>query len=250
MVKRRSLLATLVSTSTVKARFSTCWNSSQLLPFAKPFLVNETRALYSRNFAHKGYRSARFIRTTCTLVIISKCLPPPWTFRGEGGGGRGRHRWDVVCRGFNESSPLPPSLSPPPTGPLFTNRSVTIVFSSVMGKGRGKIFMKPRRAITRIGDETNYSWDLDQSVLCFLDSNLHYIRVPLSLVQLCLMAIFHLIMHSHSRRLGNSLFLLLFFLHFKKAFKKRSKLILIRSSNGSFGPIENRVETDRSIVVI
>lgn len=113
MVKRRNLLATLVSTSTVKARFSTCWNSSQLLPFAKPFLVNETRALYSRNFAHKGYRSARFIRTTCTLVIISKCLPPPWTFRGEGGGGRGRHRWDVVCRGFNESSPLPLSLSPP-----------------------------------------------------------------------------------------------------------------------------------------
>lgn len=72
----------LVSTSTVKARFSTCWNSSQLLPFAKAFLVNETRALYSRNFAHKGYRSARFIRTTCTLVIISKCLPP-WTFRGN-----------------------------------------------------------------------------------------------------------------------------------------------------------------------
>lgn len=248
MVKRRSLLATLVSTSTVKARFSTCWNSSQLLPFAKPFLVNETRALYSRNFAHKGYRSARFIRTTCTLVIISKCLPPPWTFRGEGGGDD--TDGTLFVADLMKALPSLPPYPPPPSGPLFTNRSVTIVFSSVMGKGRGKIFMKPRRAITRIGDETNYSWDLDQSVLCFLDSNLHYIRVPLSLVQLCLMAIFHLIMHSHSRRLGNSLFLLLFFLHFKKAFKKRSKLILIRSSNGSFGPIENRVETDRSIVVI
>lgn len=96
----------LVSRSRVKARFSTCWNSSQLLPFAKAFLVNETRALYSRNFAHKGYRSARFIRTTCTLVIISKCLPP-WTFRGK------RHRWDVVCRGFNESSTPPPGRFSP-----------------------------------------------------------------------------------------------------------------------------------------
>lgn len=138
MVKRRSLLATLVSTSTVKARFSTCWNSSQLLPFAKPFLVNETHALYSRNFAHKGYRSARFIRTTCTLVIISKCLPPPWTFRGEGGGGRGRHRWDVVCRGFNESSPLPPSLFSPPPGRFSPTVQLPSCFRAWWGRGGGR----------------------------------------------------------------------------------------------------------------
>lgn len=149
----------LVSRSRVKARFSTCWNSSQLLPFAKAFLVNETRALYSRNFAHKGYRSARFIRTTCTLVIISKCLPP-WTFRGK------RHRWDVVCRGFNESSPPLPRAA-------FHQPSFS--YHRVFER---RIFMKPRRAITRIGDETNYSWDLDQSVLRFLDSNFHYIPCP------------------------------------------------------------------------
>lgn len=113
MVKRRSLLATLVSTSTVKARFSTCWNSSQLLPFAKPFLVNETRALYSRNFAHKGYRSARFIRTTCTLVIISKCLPPPWTFRGEGEGGGDDTDGTLFVADLMKALPSLPPYPPP-----------------------------------------------------------------------------------------------------------------------------------------
>lgn len=136
MVKRRSLLATLVSTSTVKARFSTCWNSSQLLPFAKPFLVNETRALYSRNFAHKGYRSARFIRTTCTLVIISKCLPPPWTFRGEGGGDD--TDGTLFVADLMKALPSLPPYPPPPPGRFSPTVQLPSCFRAWWGRGGGR----------------------------------------------------------------------------------------------------------------
>ena len=108
------------TTRTVEARFSTCWNSSHL-PFAKAFLVNETRALYSRNFAHKGYRSARFIRTTWSRYYFKVST----TFRAATPMGR------CVCRGFNESVPLSRTAFHRP----FSFRRVF----------ECRIFMKPRR---------------------------------------------------------------------------------------------------------
>lgn len=108
------------TTRTVEARFSTCWNSSHL-PFAKAFLVNETRALYSRNFAHKGYRSARFIRTTWSRYYFKVST----TFRAATPMGR------CVCHDFNESVPLSRTAFHRP----FSFRRVF----------ECRIFMKPRR---------------------------------------------------------------------------------------------------------